>query len=114
MTWNIVEGGRKGSSRGSFGPGERQTTAVCLRWDPLSSSSTDQPMPDGRERAGCVTPGGDNVVGISVDILVLCAVSQRWVIGGREIDEVHPGQSETIGSGLISGAGLAPPGMAPI
>lgn len=72
-------------------------------------------------------PLGENVVGGSQDLLVLLYVLCRgvaaWLIGGHEIDEVHPSQSETIGSGLeglIGGAGsgtagdgadLAPPSV---
>lgn len=32
--------------------------------------------------------------------ILFCVLPRGWLIGGHEIDEVHPGQSETIGSGL--------------
>lgn len=108
--------GRKDSSRGSFWAGDgggRGDSDSCLSHPApqLINRSTDA------RRAGSSRPRypwARTSLGCHSGSFFYVAA---WVIGGHEIDEVHPGQSETVGSGLEGLIGvqvLAPPGMAPI
>lgn len=93
--WDMA---RKSSSRGSFWDrGLETATAVCL-----TCHTAHQPVaPDGRDRVCRGTPGEEGRWDSWVFscTLRMCCVT-TWLIDGHEIDEVHPSQSETVGSGL--------------